>query len=367
MPRSPRILVAALLALSPFRDARALEILHVSHAPEMFEPRKNESAQVRFHLSDPARVTLHVYDGRERLIRSVSTGKTLIAGDQRMSWDGRDTEGRAVPPEAYTYALEAVGTDGKSASWDIADFAGEPIDIAGAEWRADRRRLAYSLSKLARVRLRIGLADNGPLLRTLVDWVPRLPGTHEEPWDGRDATGTVDLAKHPSLHLDVSAFALPRNTILIGPPPAESAFLNLSSDVPRRAARPRKTHRMFDYGHQSAEERRDFRVDLVLPSDLKRNRDGIPIVRTSIPVRVQVSDDALARVQDERSEAVFFVDGHFLFERETGFLPMTWDWDPSGHASGLHYLTTNIRGYEGHFGVGTVPVWVELDHESKSR
>ena len=52
--------------------------------------------------------------------------------------------------------------------------------------------------------------------------------------------------------------------------------------------------------------------------------------------------------------------GHLLpvFENETGFLPMTWNWDTSNASPGIHYLTANLRGYEGNFGMATVKVRV---------
>jgi len=76
-----------------------------------------------------------------------------------------------------------------------------------------------------------------------------------------------------------------------------------------------------------------------------------------VPLRVSVDDADLASVLNERCEAVFYVDGRLVFENQVSFLPMTWTWDP-GNASGVHYLTANLRGYDGHFGIQTVKVYV---------
>jgi hypothetical protein len=37
---------------------------------------------------------------------------------------------------------------------------------------------------------------------------------------------------------------------------------------------------------------------------------------------------------------------------------MTWLWDTSTVNEGEHYVTTNVRGYEGNFGTATLKVWV---------
>jgi len=359
--------LSSVFALSAVSGARGLEVLHVSHAPSILVPGPGKSAQIRFHLSDRARVTLKLYDARDRLVRAISPSQALDAGDQRIGWDGRDGRGRIVPPEAYTYVLEAIGASGELAEWDVTDAAGEPTELVDLAWDPQRGRVAYQLSKNARVRVRIGLGNGGPLLRTLVDWVPRERGFHEEPWDGRDAMEMLDLSKHPGLALTGAAFELPANTIFVGPLPTHSAFLELPAETAVRSPhRNSTTHQMLDFGRQRAEDRRDFKLRLELPK-LAKTQEGIAIARATIPVRVEASKEDLARLVDERSEAVFFVDGQFFFERETGFLPITWNWDPSGYAPGAHYLTVNVRGYEGHFGTGTVRVWIEGSPEAKSR
>lgn len=38
---------------------------------------------------------------------------------------------------------------------------------------------------------------------------------------------------------------------------------------------------------------------------------------------------------------------------------MTWKWDSSKFNPGEHFVTLNIRGYEGNFGAATVKVLVE--------
>ncbi len=123
---------------------------------------------------------------------------------------------------------------------------------------------------------------------------------------------------------------------------------------------PKKTppKRMYDHAQQPYDSRGDFTISLTLPPDLPVNAEGIAVVKGIVPVRLDIADHDRARALSRRFEPVFFVDGTFAFENETGFLPMTWLWDTRGTNPGTHFLTANLRGYEGNFGMATVRVSV---------
>jgi hypothetical protein len=57
-------------------------------------------------LAGEARVTIH--DAGGRLVRTLS--RTLVAGPQRLEWDGRASSGAPAPPGLYFARLEAAGT-----------------------------------------------------------------------------------------------------------------------------------------------------------------------------------------------------------------------------------------------------------------
>lgn len=340
-------------------DAVAVTVTGVRHHPPIIDPAKNESVTVRFRLDEPARVGLHVYDGRDLEVRRIEGGR-LAAGDHALRWDGRDAAGRPVPPEAYVYTLAAVGGGGEPVLWDLTDrSAGRTQQVKSARWDPTAGAFIYTLAEPSRVRIRVGLANQGPLLRTVIDWVTRGKGRQVESWDGMDASGVLDLSEHPSLEILAQAFALPRNAVVVGP---ASDRVQLIADLPRDAARRARrlpaSKRMFDYAHQPIETRRDYPLRMELPKNLPRNVDGLPVVTGPVPVRIALEEGDLMRVLEERAEAVFYLDGRFVFENEVGFLPMTWTWHPHGANPGRHVLTANVRGYEGHFGIATVEVFV---------
>jgi hypothetical protein len=118
---------------------------------------------------------------------------------------------------------------------------------------------------------------------------------------------------------------------------------------------------MYAHAQQPLEARGDFGVQLVLPGDLQKTAEGIPIVTRPVPVRLEIPDTDRARALARRFEPVFFLDGQFVFENEVGFVPMTWNWDPKAVNPGEHYLTVNLRGYEGNFGMATIKVAVQKE------
>lgn len=331
--------------------------------PSRAQVASGEAVTIRFKLEEPARVTLNIYDGRDLLIRRVASSSELPAGDNALSWDGRDEASRPVPAEAYTFTL-AAERGAQITTWDVADATGG-ADLTPRSIVRDAKsgKIRYVLDAPARVSIRIGFQDNGPLLRTVVDWVARPAGLNEEAWDGWDASHVLPLAEHPKLDVSVSAFRLPENTILVGAPPPKVAIIDVSA-WPRsvRASQASQSQkRMFAHSQQPLEARGDFAVQLVLPDGLKRTADGVPIIAGAVPVRLEIPEAERARALARRFEPVFFLDGQYVFENEVGFVPMTWNWDSRAVNPGEHYLTVNLRGYEGNFGMATVKVVVQKE------
>jgi flagellar hook assembly protein FlgD len=69
-------------------------------APNPFNPRTT----VRFTLPQAARATLSLYDQRGCLVRTL-VAAALPAGEQAVTWDGRDDGGRSVASGVYVVRL----------------------------------------------------------------------------------------------------------------------------------------------------------------------------------------------------------------------------------------------------------------------
>lgn len=324
---------------------------------ERFDPEKGESVEVRFRLSEPATVVLSVFDGRDRLVST--TQQAFMAGDHAIAWNGRDAGDKPVPPEAYSYTLTAKNAHGQ-ALHDLTDLSGgEPLAAKDVRWEAGEGRIHYYLDKPARVNLRLGL-DGGPHMRTVIDWVPRGSGANVETWDGQDASGVLNLAGNAAIVPSVKAYALPENTIFVGANPDRIRFAShVDANVQRDRSGPAPTKQMFNHAQQPLDTRGDLEALLTLAGSARQDTDGRWVVSGKIPLRADIEDAQRQLAIERRFEAVFYVDGVFSHENELGYLPLTWTWDSSQVNNGEHFLTLNIRGYEGNFGTASVKVLVD--------
>ena len=324
---------------------------------ERFDPEKGEMVEVRFTLNEPAKVTLSIFDGRDRLVSA--TVQDLAAGDRVLKWNGQDATDKPVPAEAYSYTLSATNAKGQ-AQHDLTDLTGgAPLAAKDVRWDPTEGRIHYYLDKPGRVNLRLGL-EGGPHLRTVIDWVPRSAGANAETWDGIDASGVLNLNGSPAIVPSVKAYALPDNTIFVGGNPDRIRFASeAETNLQRERTAPQPTKQMFNHTQQPLETRGDLSAQLSLAGKARQDNDGRWVVSGKIPLRADVADAQRQMAIERRFEAVFYVDGVFSHENEVGYLPLTWTWDSSQVNNGEHFLTVNIRGYEGNFGAASIKVVVE--------
>jgi hypothetical protein len=336
----------------------AVVIAQVRADRTAFDPAKRETVTLRFTLSEPADVVLAIYDGRDHQVARQDAGR-LGVGEQTLIWDGTDTSGAPLPPEAYTYTLTAKNTKGTSVH-DLTDLTGgAAVTAKDVRWDAAAGTVRYTLDRPARVNLRLGL-QAGPYLRTLIDWVPRGAGARAERWDGRDASGVLALADNPALTPVVKAYALPDNTLFLGAPPDRLQFVaERDAAIVRARTGPAPAKRMFDNSQQPLDTRGDLPAFLALGDGFQQDSQGRWIVSGDVPLTANVRDADRSRVLQRRFEAVFYVDGVFAHENELGYLPLTWTWNTAHLNPGEHFVTLNIRGYEGNFGTATIKVIVQ--------
>ncbi len=347
------------LLLCPLSIVQAVQITHVHHKPGVFDPAKEETAIFQFHLSEPARAAIRIYDERDYLIREIESKKILPKGDHKLSWDGKDSKGRLVPPEAYHYTVFAVNQTGESVEHDLTDYLPGPYFMPrNVEWNPANGVIHYDISRPARVRVRIGLQEGGPLLRTLVAWVVRTPGTIEEPWDGWDEDHVLNLSKHPKLEFDIRAFPLPTNAVIVGPVSSKVELIQDLPHVAKRTPKKKRKKRMHAWDQQPVETRGEVEVELLLPDNLAKDDKGLLMVSGKVPLKIFVPEKDMARVTARRFELMIFVDGFYTYEAEKGYVPVTWMWDTESLNEGVHYITVNLRGYEGNFGITTKKVRV---------
>lgn len=71
----------------------------------------NPATELRFVLAEPAAVTLAIHDLAGRRVRVLLECAARPAGEQRLTWDGRDDAGQALPSGVYLVRLAAAGEE----------------------------------------------------------------------------------------------------------------------------------------------------------------------------------------------------------------------------------------------------------------
>lgn len=354
-------LYCLLIAWTSQAESIPLTITAVGVSRDLFEPEQGESVSIHYHLNVMGKAKVKIYDDRDLLIRTLNNPQ-FAQGDQAITWDGKDHQGRVVPREVYRYTIEAESNDGQQAVYDLSDLNyGRALRISTVHWDKVSGEIKYRLPSHARVNIRIGLKDGGPLLRTLVNWLPRRAGTQTERWDGLDASKVLNVSEHEKLELQVMAYGLSSNALFVGAKPAKTSLIDHQSwsQLVYRNHK-RRPLKMRDYRQQGSLQRKDFLLSMEIQdfSDAP-TKDGFPVISGISPILLNVDTNQQMWALNRRFEMVVYVDGLFNYENETGFLPSTYDWDTSRLTNGVHYLTANLLGYEGNMGMSTLKVWVE--------
>jgi hypothetical protein len=360
-----RLLITAALILCWTVPAQAsgIKISHVFSDPMAFIPTRGQATTISFRLSVAAKVSVMIYDARDVLVRTLLKQENQKAGDHRVRWDGKDNAGRPVPPNYYIYTIKAVTDAGDEVIHDLTDITGgRLLEIKGAEYDRTTRKLSYVLPEDALVNIRVGLPKGGPLLTTVVDWVPRRGGLNQETWNGWDASGSVNIADMKNVQIGVFAYSLPRNTIIVLEQNAGNRPKFIGDILWRNTKRAQKRqHRkeMYNHWQHLRDKCHDPAIKLSLPQELPINAAELPVISGPVPIRMTVAEEDVNFLLDQRFEVVFYVDFIFMYEEELGYTPFSWVWNPAGTNEGVHYITVMLRGYEGHFGTATKKVFVK--------
>lgn len=212
--------------------------------------------------------------------------------------------------------------------------AAKPQEIFATDISYDPQTgvIQYTLPEAALVRIRLGIKEGGPLLRTLVDWELRKKGEHREIWDKKDKTGLVDFSGYQDLLI-----------VLAG----------VSSDIDPRAGRLDAIRGL----------RKSPEFKITFPQSTQKTKDGIVILQAVTPVRIGVNKEDIKWLSETKYELGMYIDHNYFMEDEEGSNPFTYQLDTSALNDGIHTITINITTYQGEIGTKSVLIYVE-NHQS---
>lgn len=373
-----RFLALALSALAMVCGPRSSSAeIDVRLDSDSFNPSLGDRVAISWTLASEAATWLRVYDPDGGLVRTLLDGELRPAGRQTIHWDGRDLEGRVVPDEAYYVTFET--SDG--VVYDPTAFSGGVVgDVTDARVDFRTGTLSYRLPAASRVLVRLGIRS-GPLLRTLVDWKPRVAGSITEHWDGLDENGLVELRNAPGFSILVTYVSLPVTSVIAYGNTGETyrAYkLGRAAGRPQKAARepdPARFERLRPEGLVPPAWARAPRVRLEFPTLDKAgldngldnaSADGTDMATPAptvpggdVAVHVDVDPQDRERLLADQFEIILFVDNVFFAEAERGYLPFNWRWELDSLSPGEHVLTVNVSSFKGQVGVASRKIRIE--------
>jgi flagellar hook capping protein FlgD len=358
MPVVRRLLLMVLVVgcvASPSTGSGAIS--DVTIGPAAFNPNFGEQVRLAYTLAGADAVTIRIYDPDGGLIKTLVDGAKRPAGTHSEPWDGRDNDGKIVPDEAYTYTIETAS----GGLYDPTTFSGGAVgDIKEARFDNTSGTVVYTLPAAGRVLIRLGV-KSGPLLKTLVDWKPRVAGSITEYWDGRDESKLVRLRDHPNFTALITYVTLPDATVIAYGNERETYRdykLGRGKGLPQKPQRPRQPDpdgRLRPENLVPPAWARAPRVLMTFPS---LRGEGVPQAKEAVDVRVEVEPSDHDLLLRDQFEIIFFVDNVFFAEAERGHLPFNWRWEMKQLPPGEHILTVNIASFKGQVGVASRKVGV---------
>lgn len=339
------------------QSSQGLSVYDVKTSAPSFNPSRGDKLEVRYSLSRDARVTVRAYDPDRQLVQTLATDAPRKAGQNREVWDGKDLDGAFVPNEAYFFCVEADDGSGRKVIYDPITFSGgESADITQGEVSRETGTLTYKLSQPSRVLMRAGIPGSA-LLKTVVDWQPRIAGEITEYWNGKDEDNLIDVLSVPNYLLVLTYFTLPETSVVtVGNDKYDyrAYKADLKSPRPAKEERPMANgRRLSPHFLKPRATDRAFKVVLSFPELGAEGVGGVPEVRDKVLVRAAGADADRAVTVDQQYEVILFIDNVFYAEEERGHLPFNFPVELTSLTPGEHVITVNVVTFGDQVGIGS--------------
>jgi hypothetical protein len=246
--------------------------------------------------------------------------------------------------------------------YDPTTFSGGVVEDLTAAQFGTEGTVVYKLPASARVLIRLGV-HSGPMLKTLVDWKPRVAGTITEYWDGYDEDKLMKLREQKDFAALITYVTLSDATVITYGNDQETYrdyVLGRAQGRRQKPSRPRRPDPEGQLRPVNLVPPAWARAPHVLMTFPKHAGDGgaIPEVKAIVDVHVDVDPADRDRLLREQFEIIFFVDHVFFAEAERGYLPFNWRWELHQIPAGEHVLTVNLSSFRGQVGVASRKVRV---------
>ncbi|MES2637013.1 MAG: FlgD immunoglobulin-like domain containing protein [Pseudomonadota bacterium] len=363
--------LSLLLALNAHADN--VTITQVSVSPQVLTAQSS-NANIHFNLSKASAVRVKIFDAANALVWR-SEQIQLPLGEHSIVWQGKNTKGEVVAPEAYSYVIEANAGNNEIAIYDLTDITGgENLTLQNLQYDSKTKKLKFTAPKTGRFLLRAGIAK-AFAINTLINNKVVIAGEHEIVWDGYDASHVFDASANPQLQFGGLGFQLNSNTIIVAASKDKATELYQSRSWPVQKdvseyREMNKTNRddLSPGYYRAVDKSRDVLLTVNLPDTIKVNKKGAHVIASETPLTVNLLPDDIMVMEAQRGEIVLFLDGQLIHDNEVSYYPYTFTFAPKVYDGAEHLLTVFVAGFAGNIGIATLKVQlgtVQLDSPQK--
>lgn len=302
------------------------------------------SATITYQLQNPAEVSVMICDLQGNIVAQPTERKEQRNGRFNIDWDGQCPGNIACPAGLYFPVIKAKSKTFGTESYNPTEQPwGEEVKVEGLRYDAGGQKISYTITEQAMVRIRAGENEGGPFYKTVSDWQLRKPGSYEEPWDGMDSTGQIDVAAKLNFQIAFDAFTVPVESIWV-PVSAKTTTTGLAS-LKQYPVHPPHGKRLAYYSVLPGGLAPDLRI-AVQPVGFAAGAHKSTTTRGTIPISVAISHGTLLEKHKEAAEIYLYVDGQMVHEGPAATLPAQVKLDTGKFANGLHMVTVNLRTSE---------------------
>jgi FlgD Ig-like domain len=338
-------------------NSQGLSIFGVAVSATSFNPARGDKLECRYNLSRDARVTVKVFDADRQLVQTLTSSGPRTSGQNKEIWDGKDLDGMVVPNEAYFFNIEAEDSENNRVVYDPLTFSGgESADLSHGQFDHDNGTISYKLSQPSRVLLRAGVPGSA-LLKTIVDWQPRVAGEITEYWNGKDEDNLIDVWNNPNHMLILTYMTLPDTSVItIGNEKYGYRGYKRSLKTPRPVKEERpmmNVRKLSPHFLKSRITDRAFKVLLSFPELDQAGNSEIPAAKDKLLIRAEVPTEDREVPLNQQFEIIIFVDSVFYAEEERGHVPFNYPLELTNFPAGEHVVTVNLITFGDQIGIGS--------------
>ncbi len=156
----------------------------------------DKKAKLYYAVNESASITVQMYDGKDRYIKTIVSNKKVGTNDQVVYWDMTDANGNYVPNGTYRFTIIAKNNDGetvKAHKW-FSVTGNSPLEFKWTNLGYSSRKvgekmpLYYAVNKAANITIQM-YDGNDKYIKTIVS--NKKVGTNDQVayWDMTDANG----------------------------------------------------------------------------------------------------------------------------------------------------------------------------------